>query len=87
MTMATRFLFVESCSVKEQLNIILKKNLASILETQEMAKNARMRRDDLTFFPNGYGQILREYGRFPRNTIILQGIINTDGFVAKGASK
>jgi hypothetical protein len=87
MTMATRFLFVESCSVQEQLDVILKKHLASILETQEIAKNARMRRDDVTFFPNGYGQILREYGRFPRNTVILQGIINTDGFIAKGASK
>jgi len=85
--MATRFLFVEMCSVKDQLAMILKKNLHNITEVQGRARNARMRRDDLTFFPGGYGKVFRHYERFPECTLILQGLLNTDGFIAKGVSK
>lgn len=84
--MATRFIFLEFCSIEDQLKRIVKKNFNKILETQEAAKNSGNRRDDITFFP-WYKKVFRFYQRMESGSLILQGIVNTDGFTAKGASK
>ena len=85
--MTTRFNFFEYCSLRKQLEMMLGKNFANILQTRENSRTvADDNREDLTFFPAYKENFNVDFNNIP-GTIVLNGLLNTDGFVAKGASK
>lgn len=85
MTMASRFHFVENCSIKKQLMLVLEKNFSNILEYRNDARLATANnRNDVVFFPEYKKNFNIELSQ---SEFIINCVLNTDGFIAKGISK